>query len=200
MKVPETTWDGQPIAQEPPYGAMVLAYRMNGDQPEFLMLHRAEHGPDFEGDWAWTPPSGARQPGETIEECARRELWEEAGIEIDGSLLTPASAHEVSQDWAVYHVRVAADARVTLHDVEHDRFMWVPPGELLIRCRPRVVRDGIGRGLRALGFLPKPRAAGVLLSNEGVALIERVNDRGEYYVFPGGGVENGGQGRPDRTT
>lgn len=187
----ETTWDGKPIASEPPYGAMVLVYRMNGEQPEFLILHRAELGPDFEGDWAWTPPSGARQPGETIEECVRRELWEEAGLEVDSQLLTPVSAEEASAHWAVYYARVAENAEVTLHDVEHDRFMWVPPGELLTRCRPRVVRDGIERGLRALGLMPKPRAAVVLLSDEGVALIKRVNDRGEYYVFPGGSVEDG---------
>ena len=93
----ETTWDGKPIASEPPYGAMVLVYRMNGEQPEFLILHRAQLGPDFEGDWAWTPPSGARQPGETIEECARRELWEEAGLRVDARPLTSAAAQDASK-------------------------------------------------------------------------------------------------------
>lgn len=190
----ETTWDGKPIASEPPYGAMVLVYRMNGEQPEFLILHRAQLGPDFEGDWAWTPPSGARQPGETIEECARRELWEEAGLRVDARPLTSAAAQDAVEDWAVFHAPVAVNVQVTLHDAEHDRYnryKWVSPAELLARCRPDVVREGIQRALRALGFMPKPGAAVVLVSDEGVALIKRVNDRGEYYVFPGGSVEDG---------
>ena len=34
---------------------------------EFLLLHRvAPGGPDYEGEWAWTPPAGARQPREDL--------------------------------------------------------------------------------------------------------------------------------------
>lgn len=187
----EKTWDGKPIAPEPPYGAMVLVYRMNGKRPEFLILHRAQPGPDFEGDWAWTPPSGARQPGETIEECARRELWEEAGLRADAYPLPATSARGRVEDWAVFHAPVSLDVQVSLHDVEHDRYEWVSPEQVLAKCRPEVVRTGIERALRALGFIPRPRAAVVLVREDAVALIKRVNDRGEYFVFPGGGVQDG---------
>lgn len=35
------------------------------------------------------------------------------------------------------------------------------------------------------------RSAAVIIQNGQVALIERVNERGTYYLFPGGGVEAG---------
>ncbi|MFO7265034.1 MAG: NUDIX domain-containing protein [Bacillota bacterium] len=112
----ETTYDGKPIAKERPYGAMIDVYRVDDGEAPFLVLYRAKHGPDYEGDWAWTPPCGARQAGETILKCAQRELWES---------------------------------------------------------------------------VKQPRAAVVLVSDHGVALIRRVNESGEYYVFPGGGMEIG---------
>jgi len=47
---------------------------------EYLPLHRAHRGAGYAGDWAWTPPSGARLPGEPVLAGALRELKEEAGI------------------------------------------------------------------------------------------------------------------------
>lgn len=39
--------------------------------------------------------------------------------------------------------------------------------------------------------MKRVRGAVVIVADGKVALIERVNDRGTYYVFPGGGVEPG---------
>ena len=61
------TWDGLPVSDTDPRGASVIVYREGKAGLEVLVLHRAHRGPDFEGDWAWTPPSGARQPGENID-------------------------------------------------------------------------------------------------------------------------------------
>ena len=77
----QTTHDGQPITPDPPFGASIIVYRRTGDQVEFLILHRAHHGIAYEGDWAWTPPAGARWPGEPPDEGAQRELKEETGLE-----------------------------------------------------------------------------------------------------------------------
>ena len=64
---PRFTWDGVPIAPDEPHGAAILARRpADGGLHEYLVLHRAHRGPDYEGDWAWTPPSGSRQPGEPV--------------------------------------------------------------------------------------------------------------------------------------
>src|SRR5689334_8450153 len=105
----DITWDGLPIAQEPPFGAVVVVFRDGGSGCELLLLHRAHSGPDYSGDWAWTPPSGARLPGEPIEACARRELGEETGLSLQ---LTHTDCG--SEDWPVYIAEAPLDAHVVL--------------------------------------------------------------------------------------
>lgn len=34
------------------------------------------------GAWLWFPPGGDIEPGETYEEAARREIWEETGLQL----------------------------------------------------------------------------------------------------------------------
>lgn len=115
---------------------------------EFLILHRAHQGSDFEGEWAWTPPAGARQPGETTEECARRELYEEAGLAAE-----LRRADDGKSDWAIFYAEVAPQTEVVLHDREHDRYEWVSLKEALSRCRPDQVAHGIERAARAIGLV-----------------------------------------------
>jgi hypothetical protein len=53
LEVPTSTWDGLPVAADPPYGASVLVGRRDaGGEREWLLLHRAHGGPDYAGDWA----------------------------------------------------------------------------------------------------------------------------------------------------
>jgi 8-oxo-dGTP pyrophosphatase MutT (NUDIX family) len=86
------TWDGLAVSREKPYGASVVVWRYIDGEREFLLLHRrAPGGPDFAGDWAWTPPGEARLPGESIDQTARRELREETG---PGGVL---SSHRTSE-------------------------------------------------------------------------------------------------------
>ncbi|MGH7468575.1 MAG: NUDIX domain-containing protein [Longimicrobiales bacterium] len=92
------TWDGKPIATEPPFGATVMVYRTTSSGREFLLLHRAHRGLEYEGDWAWTPPAGARYPNEPIEACALRELREEAGLQA-----TLRRLDHPPRDWAIFH-------------------------------------------------------------------------------------------------
>ena len=100
---------------------------------EYLLLHRAHRGPGYAGDWAWTPPSGARLPGEPVLLGALRELKEEAGI----TSAEPVPV-DLSGPWAIFLAEVPAPTRVRL-DAEHDRFAWVPEAEALARCRPASV-------------------------------------------------------------
>ena len=67
----ERTWDGLPVAGEPPFGATVVVLRRLPGRTEFLLLHRRHNGPTFQGDWAWGPPSGARWPGEAVDRSRR---------------------------------------------------------------------------------------------------------------------------------
>jgi 8-oxo-dGTP pyrophosphatase MutT (NUDIX family) len=144
-----TTWDGLPVSDEPPYGATVVVYRWGRDGrvgPEILLLHRAHHGPAYDGDWAWTPPAGSRFPGEAVLACARRELREEAGLEL---AVRPTACG--SADWALFLAEAPLGAAVSLeHDREHDRYAWLPADEAVARCRPAQVAEALGRAVELL--------------------------------------------------
>ncbi len=135
----DTTWDGLPIATDHPRGASVIVRRTDGD---VLLLHRAHHGPDFAGDWAWTPPAGARHPGEPILTGALRELAEEAGL--TGIEIMPV---DLSAGWAIFTADVAQETEINLIDPEHDRFTWVRPSDAVTRLRPSTVAKAMRRAL-----------------------------------------------------
>jgi aminoglycoside 6'-N-acetyltransferase len=131
------TWDGLPVAPDQPHGAAILARRPAAG--EYLVLHRAQHGPGYEGDWAWTPPSGSRQPGEPVLAAALRELAEETGLQA-----APADLRvlDLSGGWAHFGLDVLPGAQVRL-DAEHDRLEWLPAAAAIARCQPAAVGDGI---------------------------------------------------------
>lgn len=130
-----TTWDGLPISDEKPYGITAVVFRQAPGGPELLMLHRADRGGDYEGEWAWTPPAGARLPGEAVEDCARRELSEETGLVLE---LQPTACG--TDDWPVYLAEAPTGAVVVL-DAEHDRYEWLPPAAAIERCLPPAARE-----------------------------------------------------------
>lgn len=147
------TWDGLPVADDQPHGTTVVVRRPDA---EYLILHRAHHGPEYAGDWAWTPPAGARQPGESVLECARRELAEEAGITSRDMWPT-----DFSGEWARFCLDVPADLEVELVDAEHDAFEWVAADEAIRRCKPAAVADTVTAATRVpvctLKFRPLAR-------------------------------------------
>ncbi len=154
---PAQTWDGLPVAADEPHGAAIVVRRPDGHGGrEYLLLHRAHRGPDYDGDWAWTPPSGARLPGEPVLAGALRELAEETGI----TSAEPVPVN-LSGPWAVFLAEVPRAAAVRL-DVEHDRFAWTSPGRALARCRPSSVAANIAATaavpLHAVAFRPLTRA------------------------------------------
>jgi len=129
-----TTYDGLPIAKDPPCGASIIVYREKPEGIEFLLLHRAHSGRDFEGEWAWAPPAGARQPDEEIQACAERELLEEVGLSL------PLQRTDFgSENWCVYAAKVGHDCQILL-DQEHDRYEWVSIEEVS-KCKPEFVAD-----------------------------------------------------------
>jgi 8-oxo-dGTP pyrophosphatase MutT (NUDIX family) len=142
MHAPNTTWDGLPASEEKPLGAAVVVYRKHGDSLELLLLHRAHKGPDYGADWAWTPPSGCRFPDEPIDVCARRELQEEAGLD-----LPMIDTHHRDDAWVVYVAEAPPDVTVKLIDKEHDRYAWVPAAEALETCRPEEMRTELQTAL-----------------------------------------------------
>jgi 8-oxo-dGTP pyrophosphatase MutT (NUDIX family) len=136
----DVTWDGLPVAQERPYACCVIVWREGLRGREFLLLHRlAPGGADYEGDWAWTPPSGARFPGEAPDDAARRELLEETGLELPFTRVQEAAPTE---DVALYVAEAPPDAEVVLDD-EHDRFVWMSLEDAVRTCLPPEVGAGI---------------------------------------------------------
>ena len=132
-----TTWDGKPVSPEPPHGASIVVYRRKDEDYEFLILHRAHNGSDYEGLWAWTPPAGARYPDETVEQCAKRELKEETGLRLS------LQATELGDgSWAIFFAEENQGEQLTL-DEEHDQFLWVSFDEATKRCTPQWVSDAI---------------------------------------------------------
>ncbi len=138
-----TTWDGLPVSDEPPYGASVVVWRERDGDREFLLLHRAHAGADYEGDWAWSPPAGARLPGEALEACVLRELREETGLELSFAFVS------TDGDWALALARAPAEAPVVL-DAEHDRYEWLPLELAIARCLPAEVAAGLERAAAAI--------------------------------------------------
>lgn len=134
---PERTWDGLDVAADNPRGTTIVVRRPAADGFEYLLLHRSERGVGHEGDWAWTAPAGARQPGEAVLLSARRELTEEAGLE--GFPLWPV---DLSGTWAVFGCDVPAGTPVDLTDPEHDRYEWVSFDAARARVLPEWVAAG----------------------------------------------------------
>lgn len=128
-------------AGDEPHGATIVVFR-RAPALEILLLHRAAAPLDFDGDWAWTPPAGARFPAEPIDHCAARELHEEVGLDMQPSPVDRSG-------WAVYVAEVAAGAAMEL-DEEHDRYEWVAAAEAAGRCLPSIVGDGISSALEYL--------------------------------------------------
>lgn len=127
---PDQTWDGLPISADPPYGAAIVVAAGIGHDTRYLILHRAFKGANFDGDWAWGPPSGARMPGEAIEACAARELEEETGLRLPLRAVPDASIK-----WSLFWAHVPAVPYICL-SAEHDRFEWVPLEEACQRSKP----------------------------------------------------------------
>jgi len=130
-----TTWDGLPIAPDPPHGAAIAVWRRSTVGVEWLLLHANpanRDGTDPPGHWDWGCPSGSRFPGEALETCARRELEEETGLRL---LIRPSVEDPT---WPVYVAEAPDGASVRLSE-EHDAYRWVPLEEALALIRPEYV-------------------------------------------------------------
>src|SRR5436309_1174906 len=108
------------VAAEPPFGTTIVVYRRRAGEIEFLMLHRA-----LEGDWAWGPPTGARDQDENLNLTAAREL-----VETSGMALPLERTRVGSWDWLVCMAEAPPDVTVLLSD-EHDRYAWLPASAAL---------------------------------------------------------------------
>ncbi len=115
MREPVPTW----------YFAIVIVRR--GDT--FLLVHERKHGQ------LWYFPAGRVEPGETLQDGARRETLEEAGIaiELEGVLrVEHTPAPDGSARCRVFFLARPADDRPpkSVPDDESLEARWVRPDEL----------------------------------------------------------------------
>jgi 8-oxo-dGTP pyrophosphatase MutT (NUDIX family) len=110
------------------YALSAVVYAERGD--EILLLKRAE-GTALAGQFFL--PGGLVEPSELPEDGGRRELAEEAGIEIDGELELvgwyPIFVYGYDMLQLPYRGRVADGAAVAISH-EHDDQQWADPAEL----------------------------------------------------------------------
>ena len=78
----------------------------------------------------WEFPGGKIEPGETREECLKRELVEEMGVLIAvGRALTPATHHYPTFTVTLYpYVCSIVSGEITLH--EHSAISWLPAARM----------------------------------------------------------------------
>ncbi len=96
---------------------------------EILLLERAAGGA-MAGQWFL--PGGMIEPGELPEQGARRELWEETGLEITGDLeLVGAYPMRIyGRDTLQLTYRGTAGPGEPRLSAEHDDVRWVDPVEM----------------------------------------------------------------------
>ena len=97
-----------------------------------LMVHRIKKANDIH-EGKWNGLGGKFEPGETPEECAVREIYEESGLRVRNPLLKgfltfPLFARD--EDWYAF-VFVVTDFDGELIDSPEGRLRWVPDEDLL---------------------------------------------------------------------
>jgi mutator protein MutT len=113
----------------PPMVALsAVVYAERDDQ--ILLLKRAE-GTAMAGQWYL--PGGMVEQGEHPEDAARRELREEAGVEIDGDIeiigCYPMHVYGFDTLQISFRGRVAEDSEVVISP-EHDGSQWAKASDM----------------------------------------------------------------------
>jgi len=96
------------------------------------MVHRVRKANDMHAG-KWNGLGGKLEPGETPEECALREIYEESGLKVrnprlKGLLTFPLFAND--EDWYAF-VFVCEDFEGQLIDSPEGELRWIPDQELL---------------------------------------------------------------------
>jgi 8-oxo-dGTP pyrophosphatase MutT (NUDIX family) len=173
----------------------VIVLRDSPEGPEVLLVQRTPNARFMGG--AWVFPGGAVDAGETVEQTARRELHEEAAIELpaDAPLtpfsrwITPAEVKTRFDTWFfVVEAPRAAEPRVD--GSECVDFRWIRPQRALDECaadRLQLVFPTIKHLEQLTGFPTVAETIEVATAREVVAVQPRivVKGGGARVLLPG---------------
>ena len=98
---------------------------------KFLTLRRSKTHPYHA--FKWDLPGGDLEFGEDPPEGMRREIKEEAGIDVEGLMPFSVRAHinKVGQFWVTVAYKAQALSEEVVISWEHDDFKWVTADEFL---------------------------------------------------------------------
>ena len=152
-----STFDPQPEPDPDgprPSSAVLLVLADGPHGAELLLTRRPWHIRTHKGEVSF--PGGRLEPGETFEQAALREAYEEVGlpsadVQVVGRLHPIRLA--VSATWVVPVVgRVAQPMHLLGHDAEVDRVFWVPLHDFTMPGTYREEYWDIGFGEHPISF------------------------------------------------
>jgi ADP-ribose pyrophosphatase len=142
VRFPDGSTGELEVIRHPGAAAIVpCASDPGGDDPTILLIRQYRYAA---GGALWEIPAGTLEPGEDPEQCARRELLEEAGVaaarieRLTSILTTPGFTDEV------IHLYLASGLETKAPQRERDEFIEVVPqplSQVLTRIRDGEVRD-----------------------------------------------------------
>ena len=118
-----------------------------------VLIARRQDGDHQGGRWEF--PGGKRHDRETIEECLRREMREEIGIEVEVGPLWRALTHVYPDRTVSLYFHLCRSHSGTPQPIECAEVRWVEPGALSglhfvegdIQVLPDLVRDLASRAV-----------------------------------------------------
>ena len=132
-----------------PESVLVVVYTQNN---EILALRR-RHPDHF-----WQSVAGSLEWGETPEQAARRELYEETGVSDNGQLVDWHSCNEfliypiwrhryapgiISNKEHLFSLKIEAPCRIVLDALEHSEYQWLSLSQAIKQVSSHTNRDAI---------------------------------------------------------
>lgn len=106
--------------------AVIVSIERNGPAgKELLLAHNKRHPSGF-----YSVLAGFVEPGETLEECVKREIREEVGLEVKNIRYFGSQPWPFPNSLMIAFLADYADGEITLEEDELEEASWFPPDAL----------------------------------------------------------------------